>query len=200
MQESIWKHRSTRYWGDLVLNYPCASVLGFSLDAFVIDIMLGLFKRYHQYCKLQILIGILNNHPINFSQPSNNRDSIYKAYLLLTYPIISCCEFLKSDKTIFRELMLVKTNFQKDFLWSICNSCFLCSKGEEKENVDWLMVTEMEKYETGKRWLATMMGEDAETFTDEKISVSMKFLVGCQALPLWLGSEFIHCIPTCCWA
>eukprot|EP00794_Sanderia_malayensis_P000437 gene437-1078_t len=40
-----------------------------------------------------------------------------------------------------------------------------------EEHVDWLMVTETEKYELGKRWLAKMMGEDAETFTDDKITV-----------------------------
>ena len=42
----------------------------------------------------------------------------------------------------------------------------------EKTGLDWILATEMEKYELGKRWLATMMGEDVETFTDEKINVS----------------------------
>ncbi|XP_065057383.1 small ribosomal subunit protein uS9m-like [Rhopilema esculentum] len=46
-----------------------------------------------------------------------------------------------------------------------------------EENVDWLMVSEMEKYELGKRWLATMMGEDVSSFTDEKISEAIKYLL-----------------------
>ena len=52
-----------------------------------------------------------------------------------------------------------------------------------EENVDWLMVSENEKYELGKRWLATMMGEDVSSFTDEKIAVSMKQKKALFSLP-----------------
>ena len=45
--------------------------------------------------------------------------------------------------------------------------------GRNAETTDWLLATEKEKYELGKRWLATMMGEDVETFTDEKIAVGI---------------------------
>ena len=45
--------------------------------------------------------------------------------------------------------------------------------GRNAETTDWLLATEKEKYELGKRWLATMMGEDVETFTDEKIVVGI---------------------------
>ena len=38
---------------------------------------------------------------------------------------------------------------------------------------DWLLASEKEKYELGKRWLATMMGEDVEAFTDEKVAVGI---------------------------
>ena len=44
------------------------------------------------------------------------------------------------------------------------------------------MVSELEKYEMGKRWLATMMGEDVETFTDEKIAVSINTFTHLQLM------------------
>ena len=47
---------------------------------------------------------------------------------------------------------------------------------EEAHDIGWQLTTEMKKYELGKRWLATMMGEDVETFTDEKIAVSCNVL------------------------
>ena len=48
------------------------------------------------------------------------------------------------------------------------------SSPDKGEIVDWQLTAETEKYELGKRWLATMMGEDVETFTDEKIAVSSR--------------------------
>lgn len=48
---------------------------------------------------------------------------------------------------------------------------------EDEEQLDWQMVSELEKYEMGKRWLATMMGEDVETFTDEKIAEAIRYLL-----------------------
>eukprot|EP00112_Aurelia_sp_Birch-Aquarium-sp1_P011646 Seg2447.5 transcript_id=Seg2447.5/GoldUCD/mRNA.D3Y31 product="28S ribosomal protein S9 mitochondrial" pseudo=true protein_id=Seg2447.5/GoldUCD/D3Y31 len=47
----------------------------------------------------------------------------------------------------------------------------------EAENIDWQLTTEMKKYELGKRWLATMMGEDVETFTDDKIAEALQYLL-----------------------
>jgi len=42
---------------------------------------------------------------------------------------------------------------------------------------DWLLASEKEKYELGKRWLATMMGEDVEAFTDEKVAEAIRYLL-----------------------
>ena len=65
---------------------------------------------------------------------------------------------------------------------------------EGAEDIDWQLTTEMKKYELGKRWLATMMGEDVETFTDEKIAVSynvFKFLFFVKRPYSWLWSNRI---------
>lgn len=59
-------------------------------------------------------------------------------------------------------------------------SIFLDAANEDskaEENIDWHLKAEIEKYELGKRWLATMMGEDVDTFTDEKIAVCFLLIV-----------------------